>query len=55
MLESKLMKLFSLLKENKKFKRRTLEDYKQELLLKVGREQFRQLANKGLSVSAIAL
>jgi len=40
---------FSLFK-SKKAERKTISDYKQELLVKQGREQFRSLVKRGLSV-----
>jgi hypothetical protein len=43
--------LFQSKKENKK----TISDYKQEMLMKVGREQFRKLLEKGLSVPVVLL
>jgi len=40
---------FSILK-SKKAERKTISDYKQELLVKQGREQFKSLLKRGLSV-----
>lgn len=42
--------LHSLLTIRKKLKRKSIEDYQQELLVRQGREQFRMLLQKGLGV-----
>jgi len=44
-----LIMKFSLLK-SKKAERKTIFDYKQDLLVKQGREQFKSLVKRGLSV-----
>ncbi len=50
------MKIFStLLKIANKAGKKTLADYKQEMLVKQGREQFRRLQEKGLSVPVALL
>jgi hypothetical protein len=36
-------------------KKKTLEDYQQELLIKQGREQFKKLMEKGLSIPIVLL
>jgi hypothetical protein len=43
------MKL-SLFKSNKKQVRKSLSDYKEDLLIKQGREQFEKLVKKGLNI-----
>lgn len=45
----------SFLKLQKKPTRKTIEDYKQEVLLRQGREQFKALVKKGLSVPVVLL
>ncbi len=40
---------------HKKIARKTLGDYKQELLVKQGREQFEKLIKKGLQVPVVFL
>lgn len=50
------MKFLSLLfLKQKQPKRKTVEDYQQELLSKQGREQFERLAKKGLQVPVVLL
>ena len=50
------MKLLSgLFKKTKQQKRKTLEDYRQELLVRQGREQFKKLVDKGLQVPVVLL
>lgn len=50
------MKIFStLLKIANKAGQKTLAEYKQEMLVKQGREQFRRLQEKGLSVPVALL
>ena len=44
-----LIMKFSLFK-SKKAERKTISDYKQEMLVKQGREQFRSLVKRGLSI-----
>jgi hypothetical protein len=39
----------------KQQKRKTLEDYRQELLVRQGREQFKKLVDKGLQVPVVLL
>ena len=39
----------------KKASKKTLADYKQELLVKQGREQFKKLLEKGLSIPVALL
>jgi len=43
------MKL-SFFKFNKKHVRKSLSDYKEDLLLKQGKEQFKKLVEKGLNI-----
>lgn len=50
MLKSKLSMKFSFLKSTKKTARKTISDYKQEYLVRQGREQFKKLMEKGLGV-----
>ncbi|MCL5970744.1 MAG: hypothetical protein M1450_04570 [Patescibacteria group bacterium] len=45
----------SFLKIQKKPARKTIEDYKQEILLRQGREQFKALVKKGLNVPVVLL
>lgn len=47
------MKLLNLFQ--KKGKRKTIADYKQDLLVKQGREQFKRLLEKGLGVPVALL
>ena len=44
-----LIMKFSLFK-SRKVERKTINDYKQELLVKQGREQFKTLIKRGLSI-----
>jgi hypothetical protein len=44
-----------LIGKNKQQKRKTLEDYRQELLVTQGREQFKRLVEKGLQVPVVLL
>ncbi|HZJ18083.1 MAG TPA: hypothetical protein VFD45_00495 [Patescibacteria group bacterium] len=41
---------FNLFKAGKRVTRRTISDYKQELLLKQGTDQLKKLVEKGLSI-----
>ena len=47
--------LLSIFKIQKKASRKTISDYKQEILLKQGREQFKSLVKKGLAVPVALL
>jgi hypothetical protein len=48
------MKL-SFFKTNKKQIRKSLSDYKEDLLLKQGRDQFKKLVEKGLNIPVALL
>ena len=43
------------LRINKKREARTINDYKQDALLKAGREQFKKLLEKGISIPVVFL
>lgn len=45
----------SILGFSKKYKRKSIADYKQELLVRQGREQFKALLKKGLGVPVALL
>jgi hypothetical protein len=49
------MKLLSFFSRNKKSSRKTIADYKQELLLKQGKEQFTTLLKRGLTIPVALL
>lgn len=49
------MKLLSLIFGPSKKSRKTIADYKQELLMRQGREQFRKLKEKGIGVPVALL
>jgi hypothetical protein len=52
----KIMKLLSIFSgKQKQTKRKTVEEYQQELLSNQGREQFKKLVEKGLSVPIVLL
>jgi len=46
---------FNFLKAGRKKATRTLADYKQEILVKQGRDQFRKLIEKGISIPVALL
>jgi hypothetical protein len=46
---------FNFLSIGKKRAVRTLADYKQEILIKQGREQFKKLMEKGISIPVVLL
>lgn len=46
---------FNFLKLGKKISVKTISDYKQEILVKQGREQFRKLIEKGISIPVVLL
>lgn len=46
---------FAIFTRNKKESKKRITDYKQELLLRQGREQFKSLIRKGLSVPVALL
>lgn len=46
---------FNLLKRERKVVRKTIADYKQEALVKQGREQFQTLIKKGISIPVVLL
>jgi len=48
------MKL-NILGKNKAVTARTIADYKQEILVKQGREQFKKLLEKGLNIPVVLL
>ncbi len=48
------MKFISLTK-NKRVAVKTIADYKQDLLVKQGREQFKKLLEKGLNIPVVLL
>lgn len=41
--------------KNKKVKPKTKEDFQQEILIKLGREQFKKLLNRGLQLPIAVL
>jgi len=47
--------LLSIFKTQRKSTRRTVDDYKQEMLVRQGREQFKVLVKKGLSIPVALL
>ena len=47
--------LFATLSGHKKLVRKSIEDYKQEVLLRQGKAQFEKLMKKGLSVPIVML
>jgi len=50
------MKLFQkFFSTTRKIKRKTLSDYKREMLIRQGGEQFKKLVKKGLSVPVVLL
>jgi len=49
-----IMKL-NILGKNKAVTARTIADYKQEILVKQGREQFKKLLEKGLNIPVVLL
>jgi len=53
MLESGKMKIFSF--KNVEKTKKSLADYKQELLIKQGREQFKRLLEKGINIPVVLL
>ncbi len=46
---------FNFFKLNKRGARKTIADYKQEILLKQGRDQFKKLVEKGLGIPVALL
>ena len=55
MLKSKVGMTFNLLGINKKRAVKTISDYKQDILVKQGREQFKKLLEKGLNIPVVLL
>lgn len=47
--------LFGALAGHKKMARKTIEDYKQEVLLRQGKAQFERLLQKGLQIPVVLL
>jgi len=46
---------FGFLRVNKKAAVKTISDYKQDVLVKQGREQFKKLLEKGISIPVVFL
>jgi len=46
---------FNFLTNNRKKAARTISDYKQEILVRQGREQFKKLLEKGISIPVVLL